>query len=94
MILGCINLIQSYQKKDAAEKHNYKIHGTIKTVIGVITGLFLTFLYCSFDFFSGHMGTTVAIIFCWLIITLCNLVAHVKIGLDEYDKQNGNNTED
>lgn len=89
MLWGCVNFLQASRKKDDAEKNSYKIYGKIKVVIGLITGAFLAYLYCSFDFFTGHMGTTVALIICWLIVTLCNLVAHVKIGLDEYDmKQN------
>lgn len=87
VLFGFINFLQACMKKDNTEKSNYKIYGKIKVVIGLITGLFLTYLYCSFEFFSGHMGTTVALIICWLIITFCNILAHVKIGLDEYDTQ-------
>ena len=86
LLWGLINLIQAKLEKDNDIKHSRNTYGKVKVVIGLISGAFLTFLYTTIDFFSGHYGFMVALILCWLIVSTCNVVAHVKLGMEEYDR--------
>lgn len=83
---GIVNLIQAKTAKTEELKHSFFVYGKLKTIIGLITGLFLTFLYTSISFFSGHYGFMVALILCWIVVSVCNVTAYVKLGMEEYDK--------
>lgn len=93
-LCGIISLLQAMRQKDENMKHSTKTYGKAKFVIGFITGIFLTFLYTTIDFFSGHYGFMVAMIICWLIVSACNVVAYVKLGMEEYDRTHPQGNED
>ena len=93
-IWGIINLIQSKASTDESIKHSRFVYGQLKTIIGLITGIFLTFLYTTVEFFSGHYGFMVALIICWLIVSTCNVIAYVKLGMEEYDRTHPQKTDD
>ena len=86
MFWGIYNIIKSRKQADK-EKHAYVVYGKIKIGIGLITGLFLTYVYTAYDFFSSNFGATLAIVICWVIVTICNIAAQVKLGLEEYDAE-------
>jgi phosphatidylglycerophosphate synthase len=85
-VWGIVNLIQSKTNKTEEGKHASFVYGKVKTAIGFISGLFLSVLYLSYDFFTGHYGFMVALIICWVIISTCNVIGYVKLGMEEYDK--------
>lgn len=86
LLYGIFQLIQSCVKKTESEKKAYRIHGIVKSVIGLLTGMFLSYIYMSYGFFAQRYGSMVALIICWIILTVCNVAAQTKIGIDEYDK--------
>ena len=93
MLYGIFQLIQSCFKKNEVAKKYCRVHGTVKTLVGLFTGIFLSYVYLSYTFFLQRTGSTVALIVCWIILTFCNVIAQTKISLDEYDKTQTENEE-
>ena len=87
LMYGIFQLIQCCFKKTASEKKYCKVHGTVKSVVGLLTGVFLSYVYVSYEFFTQKFGSMLALIICWIILTICNVAAQTKIGIDEYDKK-------
>lgn len=94
LLCGIFQLIQSIIKKTDEEKRYYRAYGKIKTIIGAIAGCFLSYLYLSYDFFTQRYGSMIALIICWIIISACNVAAHVKLGMEDYDRQQANKNEE
>lgn len=94
LMFGIIQLIQSFIKKTESDKKYYRTYGLIKIVIGAISGCFLSYIYLSYDFFTQQYGSMFALIICWFIINACNVVAHVKLGMEEYDRQQAEKQEE
>lgn len=85
VFFGIRNIFDS--KKKPEQKDVYLLYAKVKCSIGSILGIFLSFLYCSYDFFFTVPGCMVALLVFYFIETLCNVLVDVKIKMDKYDEE-------
>lgn len=80
VFFGIRNIFDS--KKKPKQKDVYLLSAKVKCSIGSILGIFLSFLYSSYDFFFTVPGCMVALLVFYFTETFCNVLVDVKIKME------------